>query len=353
MPISIVPYTDAHISEVHAFNQRLARGGVPEQEFPETPDPGWLPDMHLYVAVEDEKVRGGYILRPQQFSVAGEIIDAAHYRLPLSEGVIERAYANLGLRLVRDALARQPRLYALGMGGWDRPLPKMLKALKWRMGEVPFHFKIVNPTRFLRNIRAVRTTTLRRFVLDAAALTGAGWLGMKVAGLARRLPATPCDLANSFAVWADEVWQRSYGDYALIARRDAAMLDALYPPADPRFIRMRAAGGWALLLDTQMKDHKQFGDMRVGTIVDCLAPLDAAPAVMRAAAALLESHGVDIIVSNQMHGAWSRALLDAGFRRGPSNYLLALAPAFAATVGGAADHDFHFNRGDGDGPIHL
>ena len=126
--------------------------------------------------------------------------------------------------------------------------------------------------------------------------------------------------------------QRSGGAYALIAQRDAATLDALYPPADPRFLRVRAAGGWALLLDTQMQHHKQFGDMRVGTIVDCLAPADAAPAVMRAAAALLESRGVDMIVSNQMHGAWSRALLDAGFRRGPSNYLLALAPAFAASV---------------------
>jgi hypothetical protein len=267
--------------------------------------------------------------------------------------VIDRAYANLGLRLVRDALARQPRLYALGMGGWDRPLPKMLQALKWRMCEVPFHFKIVNPTGFLRNIRAVRTTALRRFVLDAAALTGAGWMGMKVAGLARRLPATPCDVESSFTGWADEVWQRSRGAYALIAQRDAATLDGLYPPADLRFLRVRAAGGWALLLNTQMKEHKQFGDMRVGTIVDCLAPPEAAPVVIRAAAALLESRGVDIIVSNQMHGAWSRALLDAGFRRGPSNYLLALSPPFAAAVGGAADHEFHFNRGDGDGPIHL
>jgi hypothetical protein len=149
------------------------------------------------------------------------------------------------------------------------------------------------------------------------------------------------------------VWRRSRGAYGLIAQRDAATLDALYPPADPRFLRVRAAGGWALLLAPQMTDHKQFGDMRVGTIVDCLAPPDAAPTVMRAAAALLESRGVDMVVSNQMHGAWSRALLEAGFRRGPSNYLLALAPAFAAAVGSAADHEFHFNRGDGDGPIHL
>jgi hypothetical protein len=68
---------------------------------------------------------------------------------------------------------------------------------------------------------------------------------------------------------------------------------------------------------------------------------------VRAAASLLEQRGVDLIISNQSHAAWSQALLDAGFRTGPSNYLVALSPALAK-----ADQ-FHFNRGDGDGPIHL
>ena len=63
--------------------------------------------------------------------------------------------------------------------------------------------------------------------------------------------------------------------------------------------------------------------------------------------------GVDLIVSNQLHAAWSLALLDAGFRLGPSNYLLAASPALAACAGTARDDEFHINRGDGDGPIHL
>jgi hypothetical protein len=102
-----------------------------------------------------------------------------------------------------------------------------------------------------------------------------------------------------------------------------------------------------------MRDHKQFGGMRVGTIVDCLAPPASADSVVRAATSLLEQRGVDLIISNQLHAAWSRALLGAGFRRGPSNYLLALSPDFAAVAGTAPDDQFHFNRGDGDGPIHL
>jgi hypothetical protein len=350
MPLVVTPYMPVHVEAVREFNRRLREGGVAGFDFPETPDPRWMPDLELYVAADGDHVRGGYILRRQPFLIGGELVTAAHYRLPVSEGAIDRAYTSLGLRLVRDALARQPRLYAMGMGGWDKPLPQMLKALKWRMCEVPFHFKIVHPARFLRQIQTLRTSAPRRWALDAASVSGAGWLGMKALGWSRRLPSQECELAPSFRGWADEVWRHSGDSYGLIGVRDGATLDALYPPEDPRFLRIRAAGGWAVLLDTQMRGHKQFGDMRVGTIVDCLAPMENAGAVVRAGAALLETRGVDLIVSNQMHAAWSRGLSEAGFRRGPSNYLLALSPAFGTQE---KENEFHFNRGDGDGPVHL
>jgi hypothetical protein len=339
MSLEIVAYTQEMVGAVREFNQRLLNGGaLADQQFPETPDPGWMPGMELFLAVEGSVVRGGYILRRQSFSVGGATLAAAHYRLPLSEGIVNRSYAMLGLRMVRDALVREPRLYALGMGGCDKPLPAMLKRLGWGVSEVPFHFKVVHPARFLRQIRAVRTSPLRRVALDAAAYSGAGWLGMKalglVTGFGRRLPVCAVDLARGFAPWADEVWERSRPAYALMAKRDAATLERLYPASDPRFLRVRAAGGWAVLLDTQMEGHKQFGDMRVGTIVDCLAPPECAGAVVRAAAGLLEQRGVDLIVSNQLHGAWCTALVESGFRIGPSNYLLALSPALAEAAGG-------------------
>jgi hypothetical protein len=157
------------------------------------------------------------------------------------------------------------------------------------------------------------------------------------------------DRPKDFAGWADEIWERARGSYAIIAARDASTLNALYPPTDPRFLRVRTPRGWALALDTRMHDHKQFGDMRVGTIVDGLGD----PAVIRAATGLLEARGVDLIISNQLHRDWSAALLDAGFRRGPSNYLFAASPALAALAANPSDDAIHINRGDGDGPIHL
>jgi hypothetical protein len=340
---------------VRRFNQRLDAGGAdPEMRFPETPAPGLMEGMDLWLAVEDDEVRGGYMLRRQSFSFGGEAHPVAHYRLPLSEGLVNRAYAGLAVRLVRDALSREAGLYALGMGGWEKPLPQMLKRLNWRMAAVPFYFKTPHPYRFLRQIRALRSSALRRLVCDAAAFSGAGWLALRLVGVAEpTVGPGPLEMPPSFTGWADAVWERCRARYAMAAVRDAATLDRLYPPSDPRFLRIRTAGGWALLLDTAMRGHKQFGDLRVGTIVDCLAPPEDAAVVVRSAARTLEERGVDLIVSNQLHHVWSSALAAAGFRQAPTNFLIALSPALAARLEGRAEQEIHMNRGDGDGPIHL
>jgi len=354
MAVEIVPYEAGHGAALQRFYQRLDGGAEAGMRFPRADGADWLPGSQLWLAVEAGEVRGGYILRPQEFSFGGELQRVAHYRLPLSEGTVNRAYAALGLRLVRDALRREPMLYALGMGGWERPLPDMLKRLQWRMAAVPFYFKAPHPFRFLRELRALRSSGLRRMVCDVAAFSGAGWLALWLAGVARRtVGEAPVEMAASFGGWGDEVWERCRAQYGMAAVRDGATLDRLYPSSDARFLRVRTRDGWAVLLDTAMRGHKQFGDLRVGTIVDCLAPMEDAVAVVRTAARVLEGRGVDVIISNQLHQVWSGALAAAGFRQGPTNFLLALSPALAGRVAGGVDGELHMNRGDGDGPIHL
>jgi hypothetical protein len=62
----------------------------------------------------------------------------------------------------------------------------------------------------------------------------------------------------------------------MIAVRDSEALNTLYPASSNRFLCYKVIGGssvlrWAVLLDTQMRDHKHFGNLRVRSIVDCLA----------------------------------------------------------------------------------
>ncbi len=265
----------------------------------------------------------------------GRPCTVAHYRLPLSEGIANRAYAGVALQMLRAALAIEPRLYALGMGGMSNALPRMLAAFGWRLVPVSFYFRVIHPQRFLAEL-----PLLRGLAANVARWTGAGWLGLKLAHWRPGARAARCEPATRF----DEVWARCRNRYSFL--RDRASVDD-----DPRFLRLAVPPyGWAVVLDTQMRDHRQFGNLRVGTIADCLAAPEDAAAVVRAATHFLARRGVDLIVSNQSHPAWRAALRRSGFLPGPSNFVFAASKKLAGELDWCGAH---INRGDGDGPIHL
>ncbi|MHB8900423.1 MAG: hypothetical protein ACYC6Y_16855, partial [Thermoguttaceae bacterium] len=176
MSITIVPFTVDLQEGVRQLNRRLAEGGV-ENRFPESPVPDWLPrregasvyQEHFLALGDDGAVRGGYILKTQEFLIDGRLRTIADLRLPLSEGIVNADFNFLGLQLVTSALARQPLLFALGMGGYSQPLPQLLKAMRWSVGPVPFLFRVVRPGPFLKNIQALRGSRARRLACDVAA----------------------------------------------------------------------------------------------------------------------------------------------------------------------------------------
>jgi hypothetical protein len=163
-----------------------------------------------------------------------------------------------------------------------------------------------------------------------------------------------------FTDWTDSVWDACQREYGLSAVRDAATLRILYPKEESKFIRLRVTRrkqclGWAVLLDSRLSGHNQFGRMRLGSLVDCLALPADARSVAIAARDVLEKRGVDLIVSNQSHAAWGKALKAAGFWRGPSNFIFATSPQLTDVLKAShvQDADVHLNRGDGDGPVNL
>jgi hypothetical protein len=373
MALAITPFTDDLVPAVKAFNARLLAGGVfHEFQFHESPTCAWLPKrenrriyQEYFVATEDGVVRGGYVLKHQPFSCRGEVQNLPFYHGPISEGLFNKKYASVGALLTRHAVKTQPLLFALGMGGWEQPLPRMLQAMRWKMFEVPFYFYVARPFRFLRQIRPLRNTVLKTAAAEAGAWTGAGWAGLRtVHALRRRTPAhasgATVEAVADFGEWADPLWESCHDRYSLVALRNRETLNILYPPESPQFVRLVVRGdgktlGWAVLLDTAMRDHKYFGDLRVGSIVDCFGDPEHAAVVVAKVLAYLRARGVDLIVSNQSHRAWGDGLRAAGFLQGPSNFLFAASPQLAARLDpfDTNQNQLHFNRGDGDGPIHL
>lgn len=352
---------------VRQFNARLAKAGV-SFSFPAAPSElmhvepvGDLPEPTAYVLTEDSAVRGGYILKPERVFAGEESVSAGNYQLPLSEGIIDRKYAMVGIQLIKDALAKQPRLYCLGMGGAARPLPQLLSRLGWAVSEVPFLFRIEQPGTFTREIRWLRQRTQLRLLLDTAYWTGllAGILGL--ARIWRRVPRrrippdVSIDQVNELPSDIDEIFARVRSDYGLMCDRTAKAMRRKLPSQDPKLVRLLLSrsgkpDGWIVFSRSRLHNHTQFGEMTLGCVVDGLAAAKDVDILVAAACRRLEAEGCDLLVSNQSHPAWISALRRQGFFRGPSNFVLALSPPLAAArAAGFA----HFNRGDGDGPINL
>jgi hypothetical protein len=364
MRIVIQPYREEHENAVKAFNQRL-RAATSDRSlvFYEQSNPAWLPQIEgsplynqYFVALEDGAVRGAYALKYERFFLGGQgEYTVACFHHPLSEGIINRSYSAVGSQLLRDAICREPILYALGMGGYDRPLAKMLKVSGWNLQLVPFFFRVVHPYGFLRQMNALRQSPWRRWLMDLGAFSGTGWLAVTAAQNAKRLRGSvaPFEMAeiDEFPAWTDSLWLEAKDAYRLASVRDHQTISCLYPPSDRHLTKLCVSQqgkpiGWAVVGERR-RDPK-FGSLRVGSIVDCWAHPENAAQVTLAATQTLERKGMDLIVSNQSHQQWCRALRGCGFFQAESNFIFATSKKLSALLQGKLS-DFHLNRANGDG----
>jgi len=373
MAIVILPYRPEHEAAVAEFNRRLRQAGEDENmAFYSSAQPRWLARTtkssiynEFFIAVDGGVVRGGYALKTQEFFFPdGQIRSIGYYHHPLSEGIVNKAHAMVGMLLLRDAMQRAPLLYCLGMDGYDHPLPQMLVRLGWAHCLVPFFFRVVNPSRFLRNMEALRSSPSRKFLLDLAACSGAGWAGSKLfqgyrALVAPRPPAVECCEIASFETAAAAeslqcLWELARQTCSFTAVRNAEALGTLYSPEQTHLTRLVAkrngsAIGWAVVGERR-KDAK-YGNMRVGSVVDCFALPGELFSVVRCATQTLERQGFDLILSNQSHRAWGEAFKAAGYLPGPSNFIFAASNKLTELLAPfeEARPRMHLTRADGDG----
>ena len=358
---------------IERLNERLEEAGFAHRLYPESPAEQAV-NAHsarprftrLLVAAEDGEVRGGVWLTSQDLRLMGETTRAGWIKYPVAESLIDPAYSGIPGALVFQMMREEPIILSLGLGGHDTPFARLLAGLKWVGSTIPFYFQIVNPFTVLRQMRFLRNTRWRTAVMEALAWSGAGWVGHRMWRSVQRLrlPTPPTGygaaIVDEFGPWADRLWERWRDAYSVASTRDADSLNDLYPDdfeglARIRVTRAGADVGWACttLMDlSRGTGHRHFGRMRVGLVADCFGPPEEAPAVMAAATRHLIGSGADLLVSNQGHPAWGRALHDQGYLHGPSNFACYRPPAVDRLIaqGSAAGLSWHLTRGDGDGP---
>jgi hypothetical protein len=370
--VEIVSYSSEHREAVERMNSKLSAAGS-EWHFPtgtERPPaaeqlPVWT---ESFVAVEDGDVYGGYILKHQQFFAAGRPLAIGNLQLPLSMGHIDSSYSNVSAALLFDVLRRTPCAYAIGLGAPETDFARLLGAAGWKHMTVPFYFKVKAATRFARNIRLPPDKANVQRALRALGSLRLAGLALRARTAVTSRPSRRSVTASydgvreldRFDAGADQLFEAHAASYSLVGDRRAAALNCVYPEDEARYIRIAVERrgnpvGWAVLLDTAMQDDKYFGDLRLGSLVDCFAAPEDVVAVVTAADRFLTERGVDLVVSNQLHSAWCGGLEAAGYQSGPSNlffyYSRDLAAELSAIPGWA--RTAHMNRGDGEGPTNL
>ena len=360
-----------HHDEIKDFNYRLKESGVNFQ-FPLfvssdgfSFNKGAKIYTKNYVVVDANGiVRGGYILKYQKFSFHKKHITSVIFQLPLSEGLINKKYNDVSLMIFKDAFSRSDKLLTVGLGGLKNRFPKILRAFGWQLELIPFYFKIKNIKNFMQNITYLNDKPIINGIVKLSYFSGLLFLFLRISQIFKANVNSQLysyEKFEKFEDWAEAIWENSKTKYLLIANRNTENLNAMYPANDNTLIRLKIILekkiiGWCILKKTKLSNHKQFGNMYLGSIVDCLC-LDGYEKILISCANdfLMESN-VDLIVTNQSSKFFCSSLQKNGFLKGPSNFALALSEYFYKNIPGGLKQNlsyFHFNRGDGDGPINL
>ena len=320
-----------------------------------------------FILIENKiSVRAGYTLKSQWFKINNDLLKVGYYYNPITAGLFNKKYNICGVMLLHDAQKKNPNLFCLGMGGYSETLPKLLKGLNWNLQKIPFFFRVHNPYIFLKNIRFFKNTKFKFFFINFLANTGLGWLCIKLLFFLTtlfhiRLKKKSNVVMKELEVFdqsLDTLWDIAKQHSEFIAVRNAKYLKILY--SDKRFIKMKFFDqdqiiGWSVSLCTQLNDHKQFGNMKLGSIVDCLSLRGYESNIIKETSNMLKNKGADLIVSNQSHTFWMQAFKKNSFVGGPSNFIFASSVTLSKKLkNNKKFKDYmHLTRGDGDGPINL
>lgn len=280
----------------------------------------------------------------------------------VTEALTNARYATIPAALLRNSLSRVPMHMAIGRVGTEMPMARLLIAARWGHLPLPVFALPVRSSVIAKFDRIASRPKLKLAANLAVALRITLLADSALAGLRRLRQPRNAQIfeMDRFGPWADEVWSSSQRFYKALTRRDAAALDRLYCPGDPRLIRLnirRADNtlGWIALTIHDFVDDQDFGTCRIGNLADALAPPADASSVIALGVQCLVEHKADLIMGTFSHIAWITALRRIGFIRVPTTARFFASPAAATVVLHPATplKHMHFTMGDCDGPLSV
>jgi hypothetical protein len=364
--ISLEVYSEQYEPAAAAFNRRMRAGNAPtdfllgEKSAAPRMGPGVIA-THWVAVDEAGQIRGAVLSWDHQGIVGDAVRRVINLQSPLSEGIVDPAYILVGPQIIKTFLRQTPYVYVVGMGAEDRPLPRVLKAMGWAVRAVPFYFRMIRPARCVRQLGPLRNSAWKRLAGSVAAGTGMASMGAavvhRVAAPVRKIAAEyAAEEVKSWGEWAAEVWAGFAPGVRFGVLRDPHNLSFYYPFQDDKLKvwklkRGATVEGWFAMAVSDMRGSPYFGDLRVATLTDCVGSPNAIRGGCVLAVEEAKRLGADLLITNQTYAALEEACLGAGWRRGPSNFLLATSKALTQEFGQA--EAVYVTRRDGDGLVNL
>jgi hypothetical protein len=315
--------------------------------------------------LKEQEVIGHVATTPVQLSVGGRLHDASwavglvvlpeHRNGPVAPLVVKKLNEAVGIGLTLHV---------------EEAALRVFKGVGWcHLGVLPQYVRVLNSRAFVRTFaqrggqfltgrRARLWAMLTRVSGPVAALVAVAFAGHAATGALRRRRVSGATVAreHGFDASYTELAERVKSKLGVWVFRDERYLTARYGRrmGAHRLLACRREGrllGYAIVKIRQFANDPRMGDIRMGTLVDCVADPDE-PAVLDAlltsAVAVCRSERADVLFCT----ASLRALGDRLRRHGFVAMAGTLNAAYHDRTGALADNppldSWHLMRGDSD-----
>jgi hypothetical protein len=247
---------------------------------------------------------------------------------------------------------------------------RVFKGVGWRhLGVVPQYVRVLRARRFVRTFarrgQAFLSdrwpwlwSILPHASVPVAALVSAGFAGLAAAGALRRRAAGGAIVAEERAFDASytELAERVKGKLGVWVYRDERYLATRYGrrPSAYRVLACREAGrllGYCVLKIKQFDDDPRMGDIRMGTLVDCVFDPDqpaVLDALLAAAVTRCRRERIDVVFCSASLREMGRRLRRHAFVAMPGTLNAAVHDRTGVLGDIPSLESWHLMRGDSD-----
>lgn len=345
MPFALASYTAEWAAAARRFNQRLKEANAPVDFGLED-----SPCSDRYLITDGDAVRGGCIVGPESAVVSGTVTEVVSIQSPLSEGLINPDYAASGPWMMQQILRRWPLAYSVGMGSVERPYPRLLRALRWRIEPVPFYFRVFRGDHVLAQMPALRQKSGARLLATLPIVPRLAF-GLLHRWRAHQVTTPEWKTTTAFSDRETQIWNMVQPLATFAVLRDAPTLNARYSAhATDGIVFAHFSRGFLVAKLRRFTADKYFGSLRVVTWVDGVAEPGYETQLVAAVEEVGASLGADLLITNQLYTPLQQAIRRRGWLSYPSNFLVAWSPQLASRLDPVSSY---LSRRDSDGLIHL